>query len=336
MGTCLFACTHSKNDNDQITIDLDGDVLNYILYSSFVDSIEYIPLETKEECLLGNLRDVMISDSLVLVLNSERTSIFIFNKKGKFVRQIKHIGDGPGEYVAINQFSYNKNRNRISIASNNLKIIEYDILGNFKKEFRTSCYITDLHLFDNGSYIISRIQRIDEPNDILLLMDSTGVITKSMLKRNPLYKIDGSALWDFTEFDNEIHFISPQLDNTLYSYCQDSLKKYLIIKISPEVPTDFYEDKPNVLGFGKHYYRTVYRESRDWLNLAFYSETKGLKIVIYNKRGNQYMLGSQFKNDIDKKKEGEFLSASNGNIFTGYIESEEFDKNPTIQILHLK
>lgn len=33
---------------------------------------------------------------------------------------------------------------------------------------------------------------------------------------------------------------------------------------------------------------------------------------------------------------GDFLSASEENTFTGYIETEDLDQNPIIQVLHLK
>lgn len=334
-STCYIACTNDNINKNQIDINLDEGQINQVFYSSFVDSIEYIPLETTDDCLIGKIRDIIISDSVMFILNDERSSIFIYDKNGKYLRKIMRKGDGPGEYGVINQMSYNKYRNSISISSNNLKIIEYDSYGNMKREFKTPHYITDLYCFDDGSYLLSRIQRIDKPDDLILLTDTIGNITKSILKRNPNYSIDASDNWDFTEFNNEIHFISPQIDNIIYCYNQDSLKEILNIKIKPEVPSRYHNKKPNIIGFEEYYYRTVYRESINWLNIIFWSTTKDLRVIIYNKIKNKYLVGNFLKNDIDNMKEGEFLSASKNNTFTGYIESEN-DNNPIIQILHLK
>lgn len=72
MGICFTACSHSSNnEDDMILIDLEENVQENILFSSFVDSISYIPLETKDECLIGKIRDVIISDSIIFVLKGE-------------------------------------------------------------------------------------------------------------------------------------------------------------------------------------------------------------------------------------------------------------------------
>lgn len=333
---CLGACGERVADENQITVDLDHDVQENILFSSFVDSITYIPLEASEDCLIGNIRDVVVSDSLVFVLNEERTSLFIFDKKGNYKRKIEHVGTGPGEYLAINQFSYHTKDRILSIVSNTLKVIEYALDGRLIREFKTDDYFTDVHRLDDGSYLLSRVQRIDEPNELLFLTDPAGGNLKSLLSKDMRYKVDGSEHWDFTEFNHEVHFISPQLKHILYKFDKNVLVKEFEIVIRPEVSEEYSEYKPDVLGFGDDYYRTVYRESERWLNLTFWSQSKGLRVLLFDKVRKQYVVGHDFKNDIDGYGVGDFLSASEGNTFTGYIEAKELDQNPIIQILHLR
>lgn len=336
LSICLGACTERVVEGSQITVELDSGVQEELLFSSFVDSVTYIPLDVNEECFMGGIRDVLISDSSVFVLNEERTSIFVFDKNGTYKRKVEHVGNGPGEYLAINQFSYHAKDRILSVVTNTLKVIEYDESGRMIREFKTDDYFTDLYRLDDGSYLLSRISRIDEPNELLYLADPDGKHLKSLLGRDLHYKVDGSDHWDFVVFNNEVHFISPQLKHILYRYNAGKLEEEFEIKIHPEVSKEYYEDKPGILGFGDDYYRTVYCESEKWLNLTFWSQSKGLRVVLFDKVRKQYVVARNFKNDMDDLGVGDFLSASEENTFTGYIETEDLDQNPIIQVLHLK
>lgn len=91
-----MACSHPKDYKGTI-IDLDKNVQKEILFSSFVDLISYIPLETTDDCLIGKIHDIIISDSIIFVLNGEQNCVFFFNREGKFLRKIDKPGSEPGE-----------------------------------------------------------------------------------------------------------------------------------------------------------------------------------------------------------------------------------------------
>lgn len=332
LGTCLMACSQPFQNNG-IAIDLDGENQKEIRFSSFVDSISYIPLETREDCLIGKIEDIILSDSILFVLNEEQNTIFQFDRQGKFLRKIAKAGNGPGEYPVINQMAYNEKRQSISLASS--KIIEYDLYGNLKNEFTVPFYVSDLYQFDNGDYLLSRFDRLNEPNVLLALVDTTGYVKKELFNRNPQYGIETNNLWELIPLDDGIHFITPQIENTVYSYEEDSIKNVLSFNISPQIPSDFYKSKRDIPLLGNHYYRTIYRESQNWINLIFCTLEK-VRTLLYNKRTKQYMLGEVFKNDMDDKKQIFFLSHSKGNTFTNYVKADDEEDNPVIQILHLK
>lgn len=334
MGICLAACSHAHvEESDRIVIDLEKEVQDSILFSSFVDSIAYIPLETKDECLIGKIRDVIISDSIVFVLKGEMDEVLLFDRAGRYLRKISGRGSGPGEYTLIGQMFYNEKRQTLSVAS--YKILEYDLWGNCLNEFQPSFYVSDLFQLDNGDYLLSRLERLDEPNSLLVLTDAKGNIKKEVLKRNPEYNIETTHYWELFSWGDDVRFISPQVENIVYSYENETLKPSLNFKVLPEIPSSFHSTQRGVPLLGEHYYRSVFRESGKWVNMVFCT-TEKIRTVLYNKESGQSMVGEVFKNDMDDMEHLFFLSESKGNTFTNYVKAKNEEDNPCIQILYLK
>ena len=119
----LNACQHTKKESlsQSIQIDLESEqVQDSLAFSLFVDSmtsipLETTPLETTDDCLLDGIRDVIIKDTLLIVLSDDRDAVYFFNRQGKYLRKIARRGNGPGEYSFIVQMHYNKDRKSLSL-----------------------------------------------------------------------------------------------------------------------------------------------------------------------------------------------------------------------------
>lgn len=333
----VLSCSERKMNGDAVILNLDENVQDSIYYSSFVDSISYIPLETTDDCLIGRIKDVIIADSFIFVLDSNPSVIYIFDCSGNYLRKIDRKGEGPGEYGSAYQFSYNRHRQSISVYSTLIyKVIEYDLYGNLINEFKLDYFIMDLHQFDNGDYLFTRSGLADDDQAVSLICDSTGLVKQQLLQRDKKYLIDSYDKWEILEFDNTLNFISPQLDNFIYSYSNDTLVNTFNFSLLPKPTKENYKHKNGGMGLETYYIRSRYVESRNWVHLVYWSAEKGLRNVLYNKRKGIYLLGRYLKNDIDSKENGWSLSGVENNTFTFYLQDEEGDLNPTIMILHLK
>ncbi len=72
---CLFSCVAERKPDNAFAPDLLGEAVVEIRYSQFVDSLEYIPLETTNECLIGKIKDVYIGKERVFVLDGKTQSV---------------------------------------------------------------------------------------------------------------------------------------------------------------------------------------------------------------------------------------------------------------------
>ncbi|MDR1339680.1 MAG: 6-bladed beta-propeller [Prevotellaceae bacterium] len=77
------------------------------------------------------------------------SSLFEFDKNGKYIRQISSLGQGPGEYIVLEEFCINKKKREIYLLDLHKKILAYDIdtgkylrTINYKLDMSSSHYIT--------------------------------------------------------------------------------------------------------------------------------------------------------------------------------------------------
>ena len=124
----LTGCTGNvSNYNDNRTYSIEEAMQNCqeICLSEYASDIAYIPLETKEESIIGLAPKFRAGNSNYYVYSS--TNITVFDSNGKFTNLINNHGRGPKEYMLIDGFTI-KEDNQISVISGS-KILGYTLDG---------------------------------------------------------------------------------------------------------------------------------------------------------------------------------------------------------------
>ena len=101
---CVLASCVGSASSDAIEVNLLHTDVDTIAYSAFVDSIEYIPLETTEECLVGEVTDVVMAGDRLFVFDAKQQEVWSFDRSGRYVGRLGRRGEGPGECLSIAQF----------------------------------------------------------------------------------------------------------------------------------------------------------------------------------------------------------------------------------------
>ncbi len=129
---CGRKSTNEKKDsNSVLIIDLLSEPESGIKkLSEFASNIEYIPLQTAENSLMGSVRHkIEYLDKRIYIENIEgifKSGILCFNLDGKFLFKIENTGRGPEEYTFINDFDVSPDNKNITILSRN-KLLLYGI-----------------------------------------------------------------------------------------------------------------------------------------------------------------------------------------------------------------
>ena len=99
---CIFASCGggSQKTSDEMTISMKTNVP----VEELVKDATLIPLETTDDCLLGDLEKIYESDGRLYILDMNRTTVFVFDISGKFLYKIERRGQGPEEYLEVSDF----------------------------------------------------------------------------------------------------------------------------------------------------------------------------------------------------------------------------------------
>jgi hypothetical protein len=83
-----------------IFVEMDDITTEVLPMSLYFEPIEYIPLETTSECLIGNNPRVYVVDNKIVTIDER--NCFIFDRlTGKFLEKIGINGRGPDDYLSI-------------------------------------------------------------------------------------------------------------------------------------------------------------------------------------------------------------------------------------------
>ena len=113
LGGGFSNCTKEIAEYPTIKIEIKSSpIYKEISLESLSGSVEIIPLETSDSCLISNVEQLIDQDFLWIVADKQ---IYKFGKDGKFIRKIGKVGQGPKEYVAPQQIVVDGEKQRLFV-----------------------------------------------------------------------------------------------------------------------------------------------------------------------------------------------------------------------------
>lgn len=112
----LTGCTVTQNKPIQpLIVDVWSGMKNEkeLFLSDIADSISYVKLETRPECLLA-FGHPLIRHNRIFYSTGRPSRFYVFDINGTFLYQIDHQGKGPGEYLGIGTWTLNESGSRIA------------------------------------------------------------------------------------------------------------------------------------------------------------------------------------------------------------------------------
>ena len=329
----VVACSDTKTQS-KWEPDLLNEATDSIGYSLFVDSIEYINLETNDSCLIGRIEDMAISENRLFVFDKRQQTIWIFDRDGKYINKIYKKGNGPGEYSQMYQFEYDPKNNQIVILSSwEQKLLFYTPEGEYLKSIELGIKAQDFKICPQGGFILSRAGIADITAGIYYQPASIKE-AKLLVGRQSNHLVSINTFWELCSYGDIICFMAPNFNNTVYRYENQKLSIEYPFQMKPDLK---HEYKENVsLQHFDDFLRTIYLEGEKWIYAGYWSSVDDTRAILYSKEEGKYWIGKSMINDLDDKGTGSKTSASENNMFVSYIDNENPDENPVISILYLK
>lgn len=277
--SCKGEVNESETKNTIKVFDLDdlNPTVDKLKLSDIAESIEYIPLETCDDCLLGNINGIKFTDEYVFIMGVG--DIFQFDHHGKFIRRLFRVGKGPGECYA-RDFAIDVVNSQIYVYDNfKFKYNIYNFDGEFINSFDdpNPDNNTGSHFMVQNNQLVFEVSDYAIPQNFVMSYD-IGLGEFVYMYENNYKEIDDSdvqrkkwSVWNsglLRSFEDKTLFKEKFCD-TLYqtTYFKDVTPRY-VFKLDKNELT--YED-----------YHTVFiKEILDKRFIVSYFETSRYVIVL--------------------------------------------------------
>jgi hypothetical protein len=286
----------SKEMGDSI-INIKIDEENYqkeINYSTLFESTKYVKLETNNESLIGIIAKIRIVGNRFFILDKRQRTLLVFTDTGKFLWKINNKGNGPGEYNKIIDFDLNNDK--LYLFDPNRNVLEYDLSGNFIKNYPLKRFGTSIAVKDAFFYLYTCNYPTNEGMYQLLIMDDYGRNLKTGVSAIPKNLIEVCKSFEsenaFYPFEDETRFFTP-FSTKIYSIIKDSLYvKYNIDFGEFNIPENYFDiytaddvaDSKYAYGLNSYWETDTYSFFQITVN-------RNSKSVLYSKKEKKVSLG---------------------------------------------
>jgi hypothetical protein len=208
-----------------------------ILVSEFTTGMEVIKLETADTCLLGNITHIKLTDEFIYIKDIFFKGIYVFDRKGKFIKRLHREGRGPGEYMDIFDFIVDEEQNTLEIFDGNARKLYIYELSDFSFIKAVSIPLVAFGVVKRGNmyYFASKALRniINEQptNSDIIAYDATNDQFIPLFDK--IRPDEEHQSWDLTNVftvnsQNDI-FVSLAWQNNCYIIEKESIKPILSV-----------------------------------------------------------------------------------------------------------
>jgi len=305
----------NRSANRPYLIDLEKNFeAKSVLLSSIGKKIEYIPLETTPNSIIGSLNGVGLSLAKIIFSNSfifisDGEKLLQFDRSGKFIKQIGTVGRGPGQYLEPIDFCIDEKKSNIYVI-NGRSVMEFDFDGQYKG---SSQYAWSSVLFmpvDTGNFIFYNSSFPERTNNTVYSWYITDLHCNPVKKLVNFHKrvnvpgprIGWTPLYSFNE---KVHFMEFCAD-TLFFLKNGTSEPYALfnlgkMKMDPD-PVLTSDRRADINRLNQQLWPRYINESERCLFLTlWWGFSDSARYGVYNKRTLQtiFLKNKSFSNDLD-------------------------------------
>ena len=233
----LFSFISMKGQD--FTIKIPSNIPDKMVYiKDYFTTINYLPLETTDECLIGSLARYNIIEDYILVTSNDHCYLFNLSN-GKFIREIGKRGNGPGEYRS-GQGYYNPYSKTIYFPDWNSGFLKYSLEGKLLSKITIPEHSSSLEYpsfattfsFISEDLICAFFLNINgaESKRVMIFSESGEII--KLFPNNRIIKTNASVISigrdNFYRNNNKLFFKEEFVD-TVYTVTKEKLSPAYII-----------------------------------------------------------------------------------------------------------
>lgn len=196
-----------------------------------------VELETTEECLLGEITNLDVSDGKLYILSN--SVLYVFDEKGQFLKKTRK-GHGPGEFNNALNFSLDSRCNEIVVIESGNLLHLYDLDLNYKNTIKFTGSFIDAYRVDDNEFLLHTLLPGKYEKYMVSLYDIRKDSIMHKLISNEDNPLRNLALMTWNNFI--------KMNNDIYCYSSNSRKiyKYVDGTMVESKSLDFKNQEPPV------------------------------------------------------------------------------------------
>lgn len=132
---CLFCCCQSSSRMGD-SMAVVSDYIDAVQDTSLFFNPRVFMLQQKEGGLIASIDHVIEHDSVYYILDKRTNQVLFFTHNGEFIRAIKSVGNGPGEYVRLMDIALDPTSSQLVLLAYPSTLLYYDLDGKYVRTVR--------------------------------------------------------------------------------------------------------------------------------------------------------------------------------------------------------
>lgn len=227
LNSCKNRSTLAESPAQAVINISDAQTMNY---QPLLDSIDYVPLETTDQSLIGNIGKIYVTQSNILVFDTKQTAILLFDKEGKFIRKIGQKGRGPEEYLFFNEIVFERKTEIIYAHERYLnKMFKYNLKGELLEQIPSKFEFNSFCKAPEGYWLYSCFKENNPKGYNLMLVDEKMQnMTAGFFPQNPAFVNTTFNSTFSRDYSGTSYFVYPT-SNIIYKLNTDKPAPYFQI-----------------------------------------------------------------------------------------------------------
>jgi|GEM_PF-1899023 len=285
----------------------------------FLDSVKYVKLELTDKSIIGYIQKVVVFKNRIYVLDTQTSSLFVFDINGKYIFKIANLGQGPGEYTQLDFFDIDRKKEQIVLTDlMGNWVMRFDLQGTFLQKMKIPLWVegvvpnNDKGLVAYANFRDNKTTMNNEFN--IIYMDSAMKVRKAYFPYNSSrieelnIKFSTPQSSVFYSFKDNFCFFSPYGNNIYEIDGEKLLRKYTFdfgdksfdVNTSP---SDDLEKVKQYIDDNNFYFIHGVQETNKLLMFSFSAPNSPQLYQGYYSKGSKKLLCSPF---YFVGKEGQF------------------------------
>lgn len=307
----IISCDNTK----QIPCDADYSEVDTIYYNykegkdisrdSVFSKITFLPLETREDNLIGMTDKVIIGDSTIIIVDKYiAKSVFMFDYCGDYIGRISNNGNGRNEYLEISDVCQRPDKSIAIFDELRGNILVYDERGNYIETIKSELFANAMEFIDE------ELMAFDIYNRYSAKMAPYGgasfvIRDKEMNNKyffgtnNKLDNCNYSRYYNLYSFGGNV-YCNVNFEDYIFQLSSDSVKAKYRIEYGPENVNRYpYQTKEELYSLQKQYpfFEGEFVELKDYTYLMFRGED-GNELIYNHSTKETIALSSGFNNPM--------------------------------------